>query len=81
MNTNVVPFPLSRRRAFVWRHASIINRMSSESAERRLARQLKVQYDALGAGSQKIESTANSHHLSEPILAASAWESSVTHEQ
>ena len=43
MNVNVVPFPLSRRRAFVWRHATIINGMSPENADRRLANQLKVQ--------------------------------------
>jgi Family of unknown function (DUF6074) len=42
-----VPFPLSRRKAFVLRHAKIINGMSPASAERHVVHQLKVQRNAL----------------------------------
>ena len=81
MTANIVPFPLSRRRAFVLRHANIINGMSPESAERHLAHQLKVQHDALkrrGIDDARIRRELAS--LERAILAASEWEMSVAHE-
>jgi Family of unknown function (DUF6074) len=82
MNVNVVPFPLSRRKAFVWRHATIINGMSPESAKRHLAHQFKVQYDALkrrGIAEDRINGELAS--LKRAILATSERESTVAHEQ
>jgi uncharacterized protein DUF6074 len=82
LTTNIVPFPLSRCRAFVLRHANIINGMSPESAERHLAHQLKVQHDALerrGVDPERIERELAS--LQRAILVASEWGSSVAHEQ
>ena len=81
MTTNIVPFPLSQRRAFVLRHAKIINGMSPESAEDHLAHQLKVQHDALkrrGIEEDRIHRELAS--LERAILAASEWELSVAHE-
>ena len=47
MSATMIPFPLSRRVAFIERHADIIRCMRPESAERHLAHQLKLQHDAL----------------------------------
>jgi Family of unknown function (DUF6074) len=47
VSVNIVPFPLSRRIAFVERHADIISSLPAEGAERHLAYQLKVQHDVL----------------------------------
>jgi hypothetical protein len=72
----VIPFPLSRRIVFVKRHASIINGMSQESAERHLVYQLSVQYDALkrrGVDPERIERELAS--LARAILALSEQES------
>jgi hypothetical protein len=49
MQASVIPFPLSRRVAFVERHADIIAGMKPDSAERHLAHQLKIQREACGA--------------------------------
>jgi hypothetical protein len=47
MSASAIPFPLSRRVAFVRRHADIINGLEPKSTERHLAYQLKVQREAL----------------------------------
>jgi len=72
----VIPFPLARRTDFVERHADIISVMSSKSAERYLAYQLKVQRDALmrrGVDAERTEREIGS--LEQAILAASERES------
>jgi hypothetical protein len=46
MPDNIIPFPSSRRHAFVRRHAAIMVSLSRSSAERHLRRQLRVQSDA-----------------------------------
>jgi len=76
MSANVVPFPLSRRIAFVERHADIISSMAPKSAERHLAHQLKVQQDALkrrGVDPERINREIAS--LERAILALSEQES------
>jgi hypothetical protein len=76
MSTNVVPFPLSRRVAFVERHADIIGSMTPARAARHLAYQLKVQRDALkrrGVAAERIEREIAS--LERVILALSQQES------
>jgi hypothetical protein len=74
MRASVVPFPLSRRVAFVERQADIIAGMTQESAERHLAHQLKVQRYALerrGVSPDRIEREIAS--LQRAIISAS-WE-------
>jgi hypothetical protein len=45
--SNVIPFPLSRRRAFVQKHAARMAVLSREAAECHLRRQLDIQTDTL----------------------------------
>jgi hypothetical protein len=75
--SKVVPFPLSRRKAFVpCRQAWIVSGLTPESAERHLAHQLKVQHDALqrrGVERERIERELAS--LERTILALSEQES------
>jgi acyl transferase domain-containing protein len=76
MSTNVVPFPLSRRVAFVERHADIISSMTPKSATRHLAYQLQVQRNALerrGVSAARIDREIAS--LERAILALSQQES------
>lgn len=47
MTATVIPFPMSRRVAFIERHAEIISCMRPESAARHLAHHLKLQHDVL----------------------------------
>jgi hypothetical protein len=75
MIANVIPFPLSRRVAFGWRHADIINGLEPRSAERHLAHQLEVQREALerrGVDPERIDREVAS--LERAILAASEGE-------
>ena len=72
MSATLIPFPLSRRIAFVERQADIIAGMKQESAERHLARQLKVQREALerrGVAADCIEREIASLH--QAIISAS----------
>ena len=76
MTAIVIPFPFSRRVAFIERHADIISCMRPESAERHLAHQLKVQRDSLerrGIAEQIINREISS--LERAILALSDQES------
>jgi hypothetical protein len=75
MSATVIPFPLSRRIAFVERHAEIVSCMTPKSGARHLAYQLKLQHDALerrGIAEDRIEREIAS--LERAILAASEWE-------
>ena len=81
MSATVIPFPLSRRVAFVERHAEIMSGLEPKSAERHLAYQLKIQHATLerrGVAAECIEREVAS--LERAILAASQWEP-VAHEQ
>ena len=72
MNVRVIPFPLSRRIAFIERHADIISGLAPKSAERHLAHQLKVQREALerrGVAADCIEREIASLH--QAIVSAS----------
>jgi hypothetical protein len=74
MRASIVPFPLSRRVAFVERHADIIASMTPERAERHLAHQLKVQREALqrrGVDAERIERELAL--LERAILSAIEW--------
>ena len=76
MNVRVIPFPLSRRIAFVERHADIIRGLPPKSAERHLVHQLKIQHEALerrGVDPERINRELTS--LERAILALSHQES------
>jgi len=76
MNVRVIPFPLSRRIAFVERHADIISGLPPKRAERHLAHQLKIQHEALerrGVDPERINRELTS--LERAILALSHQES------
>lgn len=47
MSAVIVPFPASRRRHFVRRHARLMSTLSPDSAEKHLHRQLRIQTDAM----------------------------------
>ncbi|MCB5176775.1 DUF6074 family protein [Microvirga lenta] len=47
MSARVIPFPSVRRRSFVLRHAQHIASLSHSAGEKHLARQLKIQVDAM----------------------------------
>lgn len=47
MTCKVIPFPLSRRRAFIRKHAAIMATLSPDAAERHLSNQLRIQCSAL----------------------------------
>jgi Family of unknown function (DUF6074) len=76
MRATVIPFPLSRRTAFIERQADIISGMKPKSANRQLAYQLKTQREALerrGVDPERIEREIAS--LERSIIALSAQES------
>lgn len=47
MSAIIVPFPASRRRHFVRRHAHLMSTLSPAAADRHLRRQLRIQTDAM----------------------------------